>query len=83
MNSKSKVEEDKCYEFLSGHFNPQPHYNNDKGSLYKFAEDHNLNSWEFDIIKRIVRSRKKGKFIEDLDKTIDTIKLYKLEYNEK
>jgi hypothetical protein len=23
------------------------YYNNEKGSLYKFAEDHNLNAWEF------------------------------------
>ena len=21
------------------------HYNNEKGSLYKFAQDHNLNAW--------------------------------------
>ena len=41
------------------------HYDNSKGSLYLFAEQHNLNAWEFDAIKRIVRSRKKGNFIED------------------
>jgi len=59
------------------------HYDNKNGSLYKFAEDHNLNAWEFDIVKRIVRCRKKGQFTEDLDKTIEVIKLYKDEYNEK
>ena len=58
------------------------HYDNTKGSLYKFAEDYNLNAWEFDIVKRIVRSRKKGNFIEDLDKTIEVIKLYKDEYKQ-
>ena len=63
--------------------NTPKHYDNTKGSLYKFAEDYNLNAWEFDIVKRIVRSRKKGQFKEDLDKTIEVIKLYKDEYKEK
>ena len=58
------------------------HYNNEKGSLYKFAEDHNLNAWEFDAIKRIVRSRKKGNFLEDIDKTIFLLELYKKEFIE-
>ena len=56
------------------------HYNNEKGSLYKFAEDHNLNAWEFDAIKRIVRCRKKGNFLEDIDKTIFVLELYKKEF---
>ena len=60
----------------------QKHYDNSKGSLYKFAEDHNLNSWEFDIVKRIVRSRKKGNFKEDLEKTKFLIDLYLKEYEE-
>lgn len=55
------------------------HYDNSNGSLYLFAEQHNLNAWEFDIIKRIVRCRKKGNFIEDLHKTIEVIKLYENE----
>ena len=59
------------------------HYNNEKGSLYKFAEDHNLNAWEFDAIKRIVRSRKKGNFLEDIDKTIFVLELYKKEFVKK
>ena len=57
------------------------HYNNEKGSLYKFAEDHGLNAWEFDVIKRIVRCRKKGNFIEDIDKTIFVLELYKKEFD--
>lgn len=54
----------------------QQHYQGKAGSLYKFAEDWGLNSWEFDIIKRIVRCRHKGKFEEDLKKTKDTIDIY-------
>ncbi len=57
------------------------HYNNDNGSLYLFAQQHELNSWEFDCIKRLVRCRKKGQFKEDLEKTIRVIELYLKEHN--
>ncbi len=60
----------------------QNHYNNEKGSLYKFAEDHGLNSWEFDLVKRIVRCRKKGQFREDLEKSKFLIDLYLKEMEE-
>jgi hypothetical protein len=56
------------------------HYNNSNGSLYLFAEQNELNAWEFDIIKRIIRSRKKGQFQEDLQKTVRVIELYLKEY---
>ncbi len=56
------------------------HYNNDKGSLYLFAQQHELNAWEFDILKRIVRCRKKGQFTEDLEKTKRVIDLYLKEF---
>ena len=50
--------------------NTQYHYIG-KSSLYKFAEEWDLNSYEFDIVKRIVRCRKKGFFEEDLKKSKD------------
>jgi hypothetical protein len=56
------------------------HYNNSNGSLYKFAEQHKLNAWEFDAIKRIVRCRKKGAFKEDIQKTIKVLELYLEEF---
>jgi hypothetical protein len=56
------------------------HYDNSKGSLYQFCEDKQLNSYEFDIIKRVMRCRKKGNFIEDLEKTKFLIDLYLKEY---
>jgi hypothetical protein len=59
---------------------PDKHYDNTNGSLYKFAEDHGLNAYEFDCIKRIVRCRKKGHFREDLEKTVRVINLYLKEY---
>lgn len=56
------------------------HYDNSNGSLYKFAEDHKLNAWEFDIIKRVVRCRNKGQFTSDLEKTKRVIDLYLKEH---
>jgi hypothetical protein len=55
--------------------NTQSYYKG-KDSLYKFADDWGLNSYEFDIIKRIVRCRHKGSFEQDLEKTKDLIDIY-------
>ena len=59
--------------------NTQSHYKG-KESLYKFAEDWQLNAWEFDLIKRLVRCRHKGQFKEDLQKTRDLLDIYEKEY---
>jgi hypothetical protein len=56
------------------------HYDNTKGSLYQFCENQQLNAYEFDIIKRVMRCRKKGNFKEDLEKTKFLINLYIKEY---
>lgn len=72
-----------CFAFEVEEIKEQPtdqHYNNTNGSLYKFAQDHELNAWEFDIIKRITRCRKKGQFKEDLEKTKRVIDLYLKEF---
>lgn len=61
----------------------QAHYDNTNGSLYLFAEQHGLNAWEFEIIKRIVRCRKKGEFISDIEKTIEVLNLYLKEQGHK
>ena len=63
-----------------GHLETPKHYDNSKGSIYQFCENQKLNSYEFDIIKRVVRSRKKGNFKEDLEKTKHLIDLYLKEY---
>lgn len=60
---------------MNSTINTQSHYRG-KDSLYKFAEDWDLNSYEFDIIKRIVRCRHKGSFEQDLSKTKDLIDIY-------
>ena len=58
--------------------NSQSYYKG-KDSLYKFAEEWQLSSYGFDIIKRIVRCRHKGRFEEDLNKTKDLIDIYLIE----
>ena len=60
---------------MNSTINTQSHYKG-KNSLYKFAEEWDLNSYEFDIIKRIVRCRHKGTFEQDLTKTKDLIDIY-------
>ena len=52
------------------------HYDNTNDSLYQFAERQKLNAYEFDLVKRIVRCRKKGEFLKDLQKTKALIDLY-------
>ena len=63
--------------------NTPDYYDNSKGSLYKFAEDHDLNAYEIDIIRRIVRCRKKGEWLSDIEKTKKVIDLYISEQGEK
>ena len=58
------------------------YYNNENGSLYLFAHQHGLNAWECDVIKRVVRCRKKGNFVQDLEKTKFLIDLYLKEWKE-
>ncbi len=63
-------------------YNTQRHYIGST-TIYKVADDFKLNSYEFDIIKRILRCRHKGKWLQDLEKTKDTIDLYIKEQSEK
>lgn len=63
--------------------NTPKHYDNTNGSIYKFAVDHGLNAYEFEAIKRIVRCRKKGEWLTDIDKTINVINIYKDEQQHK
>lgn len=62
-------------------FNPQEHYDNVNGSLFKIATELELNHWEFDIFKRLVRCRKKNQFEQDLQKIKDTVDIYLKELN--
>lgn len=66
---------------LNMSINTESHYKG-KDSLYKFAEEWQLNTYEFDIIKRIVRCRHKGQFNQDLIKTKNLIDIYLKEKGE-
>ena len=56
--------------------NTPKHYDNTKGTLYKIAEERGWNSYLFDIVKRLERAEKKGEFNQDLEKSINVIKLW-------
>ena len=58
------------------------HYNNDKGTLYKVAEERGWSSYLFDIVKRLERSEKKGEFESDLNKSKVVIDLWLKEHKE-
>ena len=62
--------------------NVKPYYKG-KDSLYLFAEEWELNGYELDLCKRIVRCRHKGNFLEDLTKTKDLIDIYIKEQGDK
>lgn len=63
-------------------FNPQPHYNNDKGSLYKVAQDRNWNAYLFDIVKRLERGGKKDPLEQEIKKSIDLLNLWLIEHGQ-
>ena len=71
------------FKFQTSEKTTPEHYDNTNGSLYLFAEQHKLNAWEFEVIKRIVRCRKKGEFLSDIDKTIKVLELYREEQGDK
>ena len=83
VNDKGQYRQFDTVELYFEVVNAPSYYNNDNGSLYKFAEDQELNAWESDIIKRVVRCRKKGNFVQDLEKTKFLIDLYLKEWKEK
>ena len=59
--------------------NTPKHYDNTNGTLYKIAEERGWNSYLFDIVKRLERAEKKGEFNQDLEKSINVIKLWQNE----
>jgi uncharacterized protein (UPF0335 family) len=75
-NLNLAVEKIKQMTYLDETLKTPKHYDNSKGSIYQFCENQKLNSYEFDIIKRVVRCRKKGDFKQDLEKTKALIDLY-------
>ena len=61
---------------IEDEINTPKHYNNTKGTLYKVATERGWNSYLFDIVKRLERADKKGEFKQDLEKSINVIKLW-------
>lgn len=57
-------------------FNPQPHYDNSKGSLYKVATERGWSSYIFDVVKRLERGGKKDPLRQEIEKSIDVLKIW-------
>lgn len=57
-------------------FNPQPHYDNSKGSLYKIGTERNWNPYLFDVVKRLERGGKKDPLKQEIEKSIDVLKIW-------
>ncbi len=76
----AEIIERKKYELnsklLENQLNTPKHYDNTKGTLYKVATERGWNSYLFDIVKRLERADKKGEFKQDLEKSINVIKLW-------
>lgn len=57
-------------------FNPQPHYDNSKGSLYKVGTERGWNPYLFDVVKRLERGGKKDPLKQEIEKSIDVLKIW-------
>lgn len=57
-------------------FNPQPYYDNSKGSLYKVATERGWNAYLFDTVKRLERGGKKDPLRQEIEKSIDVLKIW-------
>ena len=57
-------------------FNPQSHYDNSKGSLYKVATERGWNAYLFDLVKRLERGGKKDPLRQEIEKSIDVLKIW-------
>ncbi len=71
------IVKDIANEFYDGHFRICPSTLTNRDEICDLKD---LNAYEFDIVKRVARCRKKGNFIEDLERTKIVIDLYIQEY---
>jgi hypothetical protein len=56
-----------------------PYYDNSKGTIYKIANERGWNAYLFDIVKRLERGGKKDPLIQEIDKSIKVLELWKAE----
>ena len=57
-------------------FNPQPYYDNTKGSIYKVGNERKWNPYLFDVVKRLERGGKKDPLKQEIEKSIDVLKIW-------
>jgi hypothetical protein len=78
IDGKTKITPKQLKDLVSVNetFNPQPHYDNSKGSLYKVATERNWNAYLFDVVKRLERGGKKDPLKQEIEKSIDVLKIW-------
>lgn len=74
--TEQPIEEEEISKNCKGIYNPQAHYDNSKGSLYKIASERGWNSYIFDIVKRLERGGKKDPLEQEINKSIDVLKVW-------
>ena len=57
-------------------FNPKPYYDNSLGSLYKVATERGWSAYLFDLVKRLERGGKKDPLRQEIEKSIDVLKIW-------
>lgn len=57
-------------------FNPLPYYDNSNGSLYKVATERGWGAYLFDVVKRLERGGKKDPLRQEIEKSIDVLKIW-------
>lgn len=62
-----------------GSINTPEYYDNSKGSLYKLSNERGWNAYLFDIVKRLERGGKKDPIVQEIDKSIAVLQLWKSE----
>lgn len=56
--------------------NTPEYYDNSKGSLYKVATERKWNTYLFDTVKRLERNGKKDPLKQEIEKSINVLKLW-------
>lgn len=79
QNGYTLVNEEKFIEIVcpqTSVFNPQKHYDNSNGSLYKVATERGWNAYIFDVVKRLERGGKKDPLKQEIEKSIDVLRIW-------
>ncbi len=61
---------------MAEQLNTPEYYDNSNGSLYKVATERGWNAYLFDVVKRLERGGKKDPLKQEIEKSINVLKLW-------